>query len=151
AAAAAAPPPDPFPVPFRLGRIELVAVVGRGAFGTVYQGRDTALGRWVAVKALRADPGASPGAVDRALREAEVAAQLTHPGIVRVHDVGRADGVPYLVTEFVPGRTLADLIRAGRPAPDRAAGLVAAVADALDHAHRLKVVHRDVKPSNVLL
>src|SRR5262245_26755990 len=114
---------DPFPLPHTLGRIELVAVIGRGGFATVYKGRDTAMGRWVAVKALRNNPLATPASVGRALREAEVAAQLTHHGIVQVHDVGRCEGVPYLVSEFIAGRTLAALIRDDRPPPDRAAEL----------------------------
>jgi eukaryotic-like serine/threonine-protein kinase len=142
---------DPFPVGHRIGRIELTAVIGRGAFGTVYKGWDPGMNRYVAVKALRKEFLAVDGNQARFLREAKVAAQLDHPGVVRVHDFGLAEGVPYLVSEFVPGRTLAGLIRDDRPTPARAAALVAAVADALEHAHRKEVVHRDVKPSNILL
>jgi WD40 repeat protein/tRNA A-37 threonylcarbamoyl transferase component Bud32 len=142
---------DPFPLARRVGRFELKAVLGRGAFGTVYKGWDPQMKRFVAVKALRKDALASAENVGRFDREGRVAAQLDHPGIVRVFDVGKADGIPYQVSEFVPGRTLAGLIRDDRPAPPAAAALVAAVADALHHAHQKQVFHRDVKPSNVLL
>ncbi len=145
---AAARPPDGR----RIGRFELTAVVGRGAFGTVYKGWDPDLDRVVAVKVPRPGAGWTAADVGRFLGEARVAEQLHHPGIVRVYESGRGDdGLPYLVSEFVPGRTLGDLILDRRPAPDRAAEILAAVADALHHAHRRRVVHRDVKPSNILL
>jgi WD40 repeat protein/tRNA A-37 threonylcarbamoyl transferase component Bud32 len=146
-----APANVPSPVLHRVGRIELSEVIGRGAFGTVYKGWDPQIQRWVAVKVLRTDPLLPPDTNARFLREARVQGQLDHPGVVRVHDVGLADGIPYMVSEFVPGRTLAGLIRDDRPGPDQAAEVVAAVADALHHAHQKQVVHRDVKSSNILL
>ncbi|HEV3259848.1 MAG TPA: protein kinase, partial [Gemmataceae bacterium] len=135
----------------KLGRFELLEEVGQGAFGTVYKALDRGLDRTVAVKVPRA--GNLPGGqdLDRFLREARSAAQLRHPSIVSVHEVGQADGLPYLVSDFVHGVTLADLLTARRPALQESARLIAAVADALQYAHERGVIHRDVKPSNIML
>jgi WD40 repeat protein len=135
----------------KLGRFELLGSLGQGTFGTVYKARDPELDRTVAVKVPRAGHLAGLQDLDRFLREARSVAQLRHPGIVAVHEVGQVDGVPYLVSDFVEGVTLADLLSARRPAPREAAELVAAVADALHYAHQQGVVHRDVKPSNILI
>jgi WD40 repeat protein/Flp pilus assembly protein TadD len=135
----------------RLGKFELLEPVGQGGCGTVYKARDPELDRVVAVKVPRAGNLAGPQELDRFLREARSAARLRHPAIVPVHEVGQQDGVPYLVSDFVPGVTLTDLLSARRPGFREAAGLVAAVADALQYAHEHGVVHRDVKPSNVML
>src|SRR5229473_632167 len=127
----------------KLGKYELLDTVGQGAFGTVYKARDTELDRVVAIKVPRAGNLAGPQELDRFLREARSVAQLRHPAIVPVHDVGQADGVPYLVSDFVQGVTLADRLSARRPGFREAAELVAAVADALQYAHDQGVVHRD--------
>jgi WD40 repeat protein len=134
-----------------LGRFEVLAEVGRGGFGVVYRALDTELGREVALKVPRSDTLTDDEDRARFLHEARHAARLCHPGIVPVYDAGQVDGVPYLVSEFVAGPTLADLLREHRPTPDRAAELLAAVADALHYAHEQGVIHRDVKPSNILL
>jgi WD40 repeat protein/tetratricopeptide (TPR) repeat protein/tRNA A-37 threonylcarbamoyl transferase component Bud32 len=137
--------------PGKLGKFELLAEIGVGAFGTVYKARDPELDRVVAVKVPRAGNLAGRAELDRFLREARSVAQLRHPGIVPVHDVGQHDGVPYLVSAFVQGTTLADLLTARRPTPREAATMLAAVADALQYAHEQGVVHRDVKPSNIMV
>jgi tRNA A-37 threonylcarbamoyl transferase component Bud32 len=134
-----------------LGRFNLLDVVGSGAFGTVYKARDPELDRVVAIKVPRAGKLAGRNDLDRFLREARSVAQLRHPAIVPVHEVSQAEGVPYLVSEFVPGITLADLLTSRRPPQREAAALVAAVADALQHAHDRGVIHRDVKPTNIML
>ncbi len=135
----------------RVGRFELLGEVGVGAFGTVYKARDPELDRVVAIKVPRV--GSLPGGedVDRFLREARSVAQLRHPAIVPVYEVGQQDGLPFLVSDFVQGNTLADILTARRPTPTESALLIAAVADALQYAHERGVVHRDVKPSNIML
>ncbi len=135
-----------------LGRFELLERVGVGSFGYVFRARDTELGRVVAIKIPRAGHLACEEDAARFLREARSAAQLKHPGIVAIHETGQAkDGTFYLVEEFVQGTTLSQRLRSG-PIPFRdAALLIAAIADALDCAHRHGVIHRDIKPANILL
>jgi tRNA A-37 threonylcarbamoyl transferase component Bud32 len=149
---AAAPEPPAEGGARRLGKFELLEELGAGSFGHVFRARDTELDRTVAIKVLRAGRLAGPGEIDRFLREARSAARLKHPGIVALYDSGQAeDGTCYLVEEFVPGATLAARLAEGRVGFREAAGLLAEVADALDYAHRRGVIHRDVKPSNVLI
>jgi hypothetical protein len=124
--------------------------------GVVYEARDLALGRRIALKTITpATLGESREAFeDRFLAEARIAARLSHPGIVVVHDVGRdaASGTLYMALELLKGRTLADLVQDGHPlAPGDALRLVAQLARALQHAHGEGVVHRDIKPANVMV
>src|SRR5262249_27779891 len=135
----------------KLGKFQLIEPVGQGAFGTVFKARDPELDRTVALKVSRAGNLAGPADLDRFLREARSVAQLRHPSIVSVHDVGQVDGLPYLVSDFVQGVTLADLLTGRRPGFREAAELVGAVAEALQYAHERGVVHRDIKPSNIMI
>jgi serine/threonine-protein kinase len=141
----------------RLGPYEIVTPLGAGGMGEVYQARDTRLDRVVAIKVLPDGFADDPQFRERFDREARVVSQLTHPHICTLHDVGEHDGVAFLVMECLEGETLADrLARAaasGRPALPLADALHIAmqVADALDHAHRAGVVHRDLKPGNIML
>jgi WD40 repeat protein/tRNA A-37 threonylcarbamoyl transferase component Bud32 len=136
----------------KLGRFELLQTVGSGAFGTVFKARDPKLDRVVAIKVPRRD-NVGPGEQDlaRFIREARSVAQLRHPSIVTVHEVGGEGEMPYLVSDFVDGVTLADLLTARLPSPRESADLIAAVAEALQHAHEQGVIHRDVKPSNIMI
>jgi serine/threonine-protein kinase len=118
---------------------------------TVHEAEDTALGRRVAIKVLQPQFAADSGFVARFDREARAIAALNHPGIVQVYDVGNEDGRPYIVEEFVDGQPLKDLIR-NTPLPvDRIIDIGVQVAKALDYAHQAGVVHRDVKPQNILV
>jgi WD40 repeat protein/tRNA A-37 threonylcarbamoyl transferase component Bud32 len=135
----------------RLGRFELLGRVGQGSFGTVWRARDTSLGRIVALKIPHASLLSSASHTERCQREARAAAVLRHPNIVRLYEVTRLGGVPVLVSDFIDGVPLKDLLEVQRLAFRDAASLVAEVADALEHAHSLGLVHRDVKPGNIMV
>jgi hypothetical protein len=134
------------------GRYQLLDKLADGAMTTVWRGHDQVLGRDVAVKLLHADLAADERFAASFREEAVAAAGLTHPGIVRVFDTGDHDGVPYIIMELVEGPTVRDVLRhSGVIEPPRAARIAADVATALDNAHRLGVIHRDVKPGNILV
>lgn len=138
--------------PVLIGRFELESELGVGSFGYVFRARDTELDRTVALKVQRAGSIASDEDIERFLREARSAAQLTHPGIVSLYETGTTeDGVCYLVTEFVEGETLEARQEEKQLAWDELALAAAELAEALDYAHGQGVVHRDIKPSNVLI
>lgn len=134
-----------------LGKFDLLEGVGSGAFGTVYKARDRELDRMVAIKVPRSGSFSCQDEQERFLREARSVAQLRHPSIVSVYEVGQSDGTPYLVSEFVDGMTLADYLTGAKPLARECAELVANVAEALQYAHQHGVVHRDIKPSNIML
>lgn len=133
-------------------RYTLHREIGRGGSGAVWLGRDEVLGRDVAVKRVGMPPGAMDADVLRAEREARLAARVNHPNVVAVFDLVETDDSHWLVMEYVAGTTLAKAIETRGPMPpDTAAPLLAKIADALAAAHAADIVHRDVKPSNILL
>ncbi len=139
------------PVPTRstsVGYFQLLEHLGKGAFGAVWKAEDTRLGRQVALKLAHANLVEDP---ERFLREARATAQLQHPNIVRVLDVGEVDGQMFIVREFIEGRSLSEVMRDQPYGPRRAAEICRHLADALVHSHALGCVHRDIKPQNVLM
>lgn len=136
----------------QLGKYEIQAEIGRGGMGLVYRGYDHLLDRQVAIKVLAPHLVWEPGFVERFLREARSAARLKHASIVTIFDVGEQDNRYYIVMEFLEGQTLAGLIRHnGALPPDDIVSITRQIAGALDYAHQYGVVHRDVKPGNIVI
>jgi len=147
---------DPSAARLVAGRYRLLSRLGTGGMGTVWRARDEVLGREVAVKEVTFPPGLSDEdrsmLRERTRREARAAARLDHPSAVTVYDVVEHDGAPYLVMELVEAGTLADVVRSDGPlSPQRTAQVGLALLGALEAAHRQGIVHRDVKPSNVMV
>jgi serine/threonine-protein kinase len=141
-------------IPHALGRYKILAELGRGAMGIVYKARDPVIERDVAVKVLRTDLPPEDHAVvrERFLREARSAGRLSHPAIVVIHDVGESDGTAYIAMEYLSGESLKSALAAPARLPlDAVAELAAQIADGLDYAQRHQVVHRDVKPANIMV
>jgi serine/threonine protein kinase len=139
----------------KIGRYEILEEKGRGAMGAVYIARDPAMERVVALKTIHSLALSGPQADEfreRFYREARAAGGLSHPGIVTIFDVGEQDGVPYLVMEFIEGRTLAEAAKNGqRFTFERVCEIGQQVAEALGYAHKHGVIHRDIKPANILM
>ncbi len=136
-----------------LGMFEIKAEIGRGAMGTVYSGRDTVSGRAVAIKtmSLAGEFDAGSDAEERFLREARILTWLDHPGIVTIYDVGHENGTAYIAMEFLKGVELSRHIEPGTLLPlAKTLEIIARVAEALDYAHEQGVIHRDVKPGNIM-
>ncbi|MEE9562420.1 MAG: serine/threonine-protein kinase, partial [Thermoanaerobaculia bacterium] len=135
----------------KLGPYEIIEPLGAGGMGEVYRARDTRLEREVAIKVLPEHLSASPELRQRLEREAKVISSLQHPNICTLHDIGSENGIDFLVMEFLDGKTLAAQLERG-PLPMHELFPVAiAIADALDKAHRQGLVHRDLKPGNIML
>lgn len=133
-------------------RYEVRALLARGGMATVYEALDRRLDRIVALKVMHPHLADDPGFVDRFQREAKAAARLSHPHVVGVFDQGESDGLVYLAMEYVPGRTLRDVLREFGPlTPEQALVLLDPILEALSAAHQAGFVHRDIKPENVLI
>jgi WD40 repeat protein len=135
----------------RLGKYRIVRQVGRGGMGVVYEAIDESLNRRVALKLMPGVNLANPTARERFWREAHTTAQLHHPNIVPIFEVGEHDGQLFLALEFIAGPTLSNQLRKSTPPPRQAAALIETIARAVHHAHQHGIVHRDLKPANVLL
>jgi eukaryotic-like serine/threonine-protein kinase len=146
-----APPPAKLPTTRILGKFRLVDVVGQGGFGTVFRAIDTGLGRVVAVKVPKEGVLGSEKEQERFIREAQSAAALRHAHIVTVFEIGGTRERPFIVSAFVSGSTLSKALACRQFDPREAATVVRLVADALQYAHERGVIHRDVKPSNIML
>ena len=151
AAARGAEPPAKQPE--SIGRYRIVRLAGRGGFSMVWEAYDPVLHRRVAVKACTPDALVSPAVRRRFRREAELASRLVHPHIVTIHEVGEADGLDFITSEFCEGGTLAEWLgrHPGPMPPQTAARIARAIAQAAAHAHQAGIIHRDIKPANVLL
>jgi serine/threonine protein kinase len=135
----------------RLGPYEILSPLGAGGMGEVYRARDTRLGREVAVKVLPQHLSSNPEVRARFEREAKTVSGLNHPYICVLHDVGREGDTDYLVMELIEGETLATRLTKGSLPVPEALRIGVQIADALDRAHRAGVVHRDLKPGNIML
>lgn len=132
-------------------QLEVLELLGHGGMGAVYKARQPALDRLVAIKILPAEVGRDPAFAERFAREARALARLNHPNIVGIHDFGQVDGLYYFVMEYVDGVSLRQLVEQRRLDPSQALALVPQICEALQFAHDEGIVHRDVKPENILL
>jgi serine/threonine protein kinase len=136
----------------RLGSYRLIRVLGEGGMGVVWEAEHTGLQKRVALKTLRTEALTEPSVVERFLREGKTASKFRHPNVVDITDVGQADGVPYLVMEFLEGESLAARIQRGPALSLReTADIFIPVFAALQDAHDAGIVHRDIKPDNIFL
>ena len=148
--------PPPAGIPQKLGRYEVIEVVGKGAMGTVYRGKDPAIDRLVALKTIRFDPSTGAEEIaelrERLYREARAAGKLSHPNIVTIYDVGEEGDLQYIAMEFLEGYTLEEVVKK-KQAPNFkiVAKIVMQVCSAMDYAHKQGIVHRDIKPANIMV
>src|ERR1019366_2594915 len=132
-------------------QLDVLEFIGRGGMGAVYKARQRQLDRIVALKVLPPGISGDPSFAERFTREAKALAKLMHPNIVALFEFGQADGIYYLLMEFVDGVSLGQLLRASRVSPREALAIVPQICDALQFAHDQGIVHRDIKPENILL
>ncbi len=141
----------PFAIGESVGPYKIIAQIGQGGMATVFKAHHAALDRFVALKVLYSDLGQDPNFTTRFKREARVVAKLDHPNIVPVYDFAEEDGHPYLVMKFIEGETLKEQMTRGQLPPDEIIRVAETIGGALGYAHRQGILHRDVKPSNVLI
>src|SRR5579864_4519027 len=135
----------------KLGPYEIIAPIGAGGMGEVYRARDTRLGRDVAIKILPQHLTEKADARQRFEREARAVSSMNHPHICTLHDIGHQDGTDFLVMEFLEGETLAKRLEKGPLPTAELLRIAIEIADALEKAHRQGVIHRDLKPGNIML
>src|ERR1700678_2096601 len=135
----------------KLGPYEIVSAIGAGGMGEVYRARDTRLERTVATKILPSHLSEDQESKQRFDREARTISSLNHPNICTLHDVGHQDGTDYLVMEYLEGETLADRLKKGSLPIDQVLRYAIDICEGLDQAHRCGVIHRDLKPGNIML
>jgi eukaryotic-like serine/threonine-protein kinase len=140
-------------LPEKFGRFKVVDELGRGAMGVVYRAHDSALGRTVAIKTIALTGNAAERDIHEArfLQEARAAGSIGHPAIITIYDVGREGDTAFIAMELLEGRDLRDLIRDVSLMPTRSVAIAAAVAEGLAYAHKRGVVHRDIKPGNIMV
>lgn len=143
--------PDPEVLTQRLGTLDVIELVGRGAMGFVYKAKQTNLNRIVALKILSPALSRKTISAKRFEREARAMAKLHHPNIVAIHDSGRVDDLLYFVMEFVDGRNLRQICGAGTPPAKQALDIMQQLCDGVSYAHEHGIVHRDLKPSNIMI
>ena len=139
----------PLPAGTELGTHKILALIGVGGMGEVYQAHDSKLGREVAIKVLPEQFARDPERLARFQREAKMLAALNHPNIAAIYGLEQSGNTHYLVMELVPGQTLAERIRGGAIPIDEALPIARQVADAVEYAHDKNVIHRDLKPANI--
>jgi serine/threonine protein kinase len=144
-------PPTPEQLTPVFPQLEILQLLGRGGMGAVYQARQKDLDRMVALKILPPDIGQDPAFAERFAREAKALAKLNHPGIVTIHEFGKAGELFFFVMEYVDGMSLGKLMNASRISPREALAIVPQICDALQYAHDQGIIHRDIKPDNLLL
>lgn len=134
----------------RIGDYEIICEIARGGMGVVFKARQAKLNRIVALKMIKGATFASQEEIIRFQTEAEAAARLDHPGIVPVYEVGQHDGQPFFSMAFVQGKSLLEVLRDNPMLPKEAAEMLVDVAEAISHAHSRGVIHRDLKPGNII-
>src|SRR5262245_50350942 len=134
------------------GRYEIIALLGQGAMGAVYKAKDLELDRWVAIKVIQPELVSSPAILKRFKQELILARQVTHRNVVRIFDIGETDGMKFITMEYVDGGDLkSTIIEQGKMPAEEAVGIVRQICHALDAAHTEGVVHRDLKPQNIMV